>query len=174
MSLVRSSHGARQTLQEFQRGFTAMRRLIRVANQCCGRADSTRNQTLGSAAPQRAPGTARPGTSRSHGMTGQVIAVGCRQDTLRCCGDWVLNSTCQASRRGWTARPLYSVGYGGRVRPPIVDSHLDPLKDPGSGCQRNRVSSNFETHHGITPLLSQTAAGRQPGHIPWQSAVQLR
>ena len=29
--------------------------------------------------------------------------------------------------------------------------------------------ADFETQEGITPLLSQTAAGRQPGRTPWQS-----
>ena len=41
-----------------------------------------------------------------------------------------------SSRTSLTSSALYSDGHGGRVRPPIVDSPLDPLKDP-----RIRVST---------------------------------
>ena len=47
-----------------------------------------------------------------------------------------------SSRTSLTSSALYSDGYDARVRPPIVDSPLDPPRIPGSGCQPNRVSSN--------------------------------
>ena len=39
-----------------------------------------------------------------------------------------------SSRTNRTRSALYSNGYGARVRPPIVDSPLDPSRIPESGC----------------------------------------
>lgn len=65
-------------------------------------------------------------------LAGEGCAVGVVVGRDRADGHLTVSSVGSSAR----SSALYSGGYGGRVRPPMVDSPLDPLKDP-----RIRVST---------------------------------
>ena len=83
-----------------------------------------------------------------------------------------------SSRTNRTNSALYSGGYGARVRPPMIDSPLDPPRIPGSGCQRNRVSStppSSAVWHGRVMSMaeaSDSAVGLcDPRHAPNERCI---
>ena len=76
-----------------------------------------------------------------------------------------------SSRTNRTNSALYSDGHGARVRPPMIDSPLDPPRIPGSGCQPNRVSSSGLPFGGwlrlATPSPRRRGWARRERGGPW-------
>ena len=78
----------------------------------------------------------------------------------------VIGEIHHASRRTYGARRVHAELVHGRgVAVARCTVELVMRRNGLAGLPGRHA--DFETQEGITPLLSQTAAGRQPGRTPW-------